>query len=77
MQVIEQEQADDATGQAVRHRAGTGDDCTGSGDKRVRDANRSTTARARDVGPAIAVRLADAVRLGTRVTNRVSVAHEP
>ena len=78
MQVIEQEQADDATGQVVRHRDRTCVDCTGTRNQRAFDSDATAaTTRARNVGQPLAVRYADAVRLGTRVTNRVSVAHEP
>jgi len=72
MQVIEQEQADDATGQVVRHRDRTSVDCTSTRNQRAFDSDAAAaTSRARNVGQPLAV------RLGTRITNRVSVAHEP
>ena len=72
MQVIEQEQADDATGQVVRHRDRTSVDCTSTRNQRAFDSDATAaTTRARNVGQPLAV------RLGTRITNRVSVAHEP
>ena len=74
MQVIEQGQGDD---QAVRHRDRTHDGCTRTGHKFVRDTNTTLTRSAGNVGPCIAVRVADAVRIGTRVADRIRIAHQP
>ena len=72
MQVIEQEQTDDTTGQVVRHRDRTCVDCTGTRNQRAFDSDATAaTTRARNVGQPLAV------RVGTRITNRIRLADQP
>ena len=75
LQVVEQEQGDNASAQGVCHCGGARDHGTrtGTGNKHVRGANRTPTPAAGNVGAPIAVRFADS----DRVANRVSVADQP
>jgi hypothetical protein len=77
LQVIEQEQADDAPAEGVSNRARV--DFTRTGIELVVDADPATAPGARNVGACLAVRFADTHSncVGARVTHRVSVTHQP
>ena len=77
MQVVEQEQADDTTGEAVGHGRRTRVNHTVTSSELVADSDTAATARARNVGSPLAVRFAYSDRIGACVADRIRITHEP